>query len=128
MRTHRLADLSIPGVEEVVALEPELDLYRADTVLGLRFQRRDAVDEMPTLLLELLYRGASTEYELSLLFIGVKNLRLPEFGPGLLLTELEIEDISDRMLEGIRFEAIAQFDRSFLCASQAMRVVGFSPR
>jgi hypothetical protein len=45
----------------------------------------------------------------------------------LFLPELEIEDVRDRMLEGIHYEAVSQFERAFTCSCRSISILAFDP-
>lgn len=114
MRTHFLNQLSIMGRESVLALEPSFDFYRAKRILNLSIDfDPTADDELPSLRLVAEYVGNTRRYTLTILLESVRELLLPEMNPLLFLPELEIEDLKDRMMEGIRFEVISQFERRF---------------
>jgi hypothetical protein len=122
MRTHYLAQLPIVGRDMALALEPNFDFYRATRVLKLELE----LDDAPSLRLEMEYVDAR-RYRLALLFDGVRELRLPSMSPLLFLPELEVEDMRDRGLESIRFEAVSCFDRAFLCSCYELSIVAFDP-
>jgi len=111
MPAHLLRDLSVSGSNDGLALEPDLDLYRADRVRGLQVD----VGTEVRVVLDLLYDGKHA-YNLRLVFEGVRELVLPTIRPLLSLPELEIEDVRNSLLEGIRYQVVSQFDRGFRCA------------
>jgi len=115
MGTHFLKLIAISGREKALALEPEFDFYRAQTVLRLEIDFGRGFDPLPSLRLDLAYNAGSNRYKLGVLFKDVRELKLPTMTPMLEVPELEIEDIRDRMMEGIRFEAVSTFDYSFRC-------------
>lgn len=128
MRTHFLNQLSITGRESALALEPSFDFYRAKRVLNLSIDFDPAADdELPSLRLVAEYVGNTRRYTLTMLLESVRELLLPEMNPLLFLPELEIEDLEDRMMEGIRFEVISQFERSFRCTCRNITIIDFQP-
>lgn len=124
MRSHVLSRLNLAGRESVLGLEPDFDFYRARRVLELHLDFQTSND-LPLLRLLAEYTGESNVYAIDMQFEGIRRLSLPEFAPWFVLSELEIEDVSAAGLEGIGFEAVSQFDRSFQCACRAISIVGF---
>lgn len=128
MRTHLLNQLSIMGREAALALEPRFDFYRVKRVLNLSVDFDPATDDdLPSLRIVAEYVGDVRRYALTVLLEGVRELLLPEMTPSLFLPELEIEDVSDRMMEGIRFEVISHFEHSFRCTCRNIAIVDFRP-
>jgi hypothetical protein len=119
--------MPLSGREAALALEPGFDFYRASKILHLEIDFEDSISELPSLHLDLVYAGDSTNYRLKLLFEGVRQLQLPEMTPSLALPELEIEDIAERGMEGIRLEAVSHFDRGFRCIFGTIAIMGFQP-
>jgi hypothetical protein len=128
MRTHYLSLLAISGREKALALEPDFDFYRAKEVLKLHINFLDGdLGELPSLRLDVAYDGDSRRYELKLVFEGVRELVLPEMSPLLFIPELEIEDLRDRMMEGVHFEALSHFERAFRCTCRDIAIIEFKP-
>jgi hypothetical protein len=126
VRTPLLRQLvAIEGSHRALSREPEFDFYRARQVTRLEVDFGDDPDSLPSLRLHVTYFGHERRYSLVLLFEGIRQLLLPEIGPALFLTELEIEDVSDRMMEGIRFQAMSHLDRGFSCACRSIAIVEF---
>jgi hypothetical protein len=116
------------GREIALTLEPNFDFYRAKRILSLSIDfDPTADDDLPLLRLVAEYVGDVKHYALTVLLEGVRELLLPEMTPSLFLPELEIEDVGDRMMEGIRFEVISYFERSFRCTCRNIIIVGFQP-
>lgn len=128
MRTHFLNQLAINGREKALALEPDFDFYRADKVLSLEmaFARRNQA--LPSLWLKLEYEASSRSYELVVLLEDVRELVMPTIAPGLVLPELEIEDLRGRGMEGASFEVISHFERAFRCTCGGVSIVCFEPQ
>lgn len=127
MRSHFLRDLHIAGRETALALEPEFDFYRAAKVTMVTIECEGNLETAPTLQLKLTYEAASKRYALGLVFAGIRELVLPPMAPLLFVPELEIEDVRDRMMEGIRFEAVSHFERAFRCSCADISVSFFQP-
>lgn len=126
MRTHYLHELPFPGRDKVLEVDPGFDFYQADRVSGLQL---DFGEENPALTMSLLARAAdAAHYTLELRFSGIRELVLPEMKPLLFLPELEFEDVSDRMLEGIRYEVISHYERAFRCTCQTIVIRAFERR
>lgn len=125
MRTHLLKELPIHGREKILALEPEFDFYEANNVRKLVIDFGGEAGNLPSLTLELLYNGRVHRHAVVVLFEGVRQLTLPKMAPSLFISELEIEDIKDRMMEGIHFEAISYFDHAFRCACKSISILSF---
>lgn len=112
MRTRHLSDLCpVLGVDGVPVA---IDLHSVSRVQTLELVYPSDMAGHLDLHICLELTGAPGGLRLRLL--GVRDLVLGELLPGLYLTELEIEAISDRGLEGQNFELIAHYDRSFRCA------------
>lgn len=127
MRTHFLSRLEIAGREKALALEPEFDFYRAKRVLRLEIDFDGDFEVSPSLRLDLGYEAGPKSYKLGLLFEDVRELALPTMAPLLFLPELEIEDVRERMMEGVRFEAISHFERAFRCTCGNISILFFEP-
>ncbi len=107
----------------VLSIEPNFDFYRADRVSRLVIESSGSV----RMVLDLAYEGPRQTYDLRLAFDGIRELVLPPMSPLMFLPELELEDVSASMLEGIRFEAVSQFERRFRCACLEISVLEFRP-
>lgn len=127
MRTHFLNRLALTGRDVALAVEPDFDFYRAKQVLSLKIDFDGDSHALPSLRLDLAYETPATRYRLSLLFDDVRELVLPAMSPSLFMPELEIEDLGERMMEGIRFEAISQFERAFRCTCGNISIGSFEP-
>lgn len=120
MRTHYLSQLQIDGRDRVLSVVPELDLYGAQRVVRLEVDF--GTNETARLSVEFVYDGGGPRYRLGLRFEGVRELVLPRMSSLLQLSEIEIEDVRDRMLEGINFEVVSHFDYSFRCSCREIFV------
>jgi hypothetical protein len=127
MRTHLLGHLEIAGRDIALALEPEFDFYRASPVLKLEIDFDGDSEVSPSLRIDLGYEAGQRRYKLGLLFEDIRELALPTMTPLLFLPELEIEDFRERMMEGIRFEAISHFERAFRCTCGNISILFFEP-
>ena len=127
MRAHNLSDLDITGREKILHAEPHFDFYRIKRArsASITFGHEADDGKYPSLVLVTDYRGDSGAYELTIRFDGIRELVLPEMRPALLFTELEVEDVRGRMLEGVRFEVASHYDRSFQCLCRDIAVVNF---
>lgn len=124
MRTHFLAELRIDGQGATLAKIPEFDFYRLGRVTRLRLQDT-ASDSGSELTIEALYdvshEGRNAGITLS--FLDVRYARLPTFSPAYFLNELEIEDVRDRQLEGIGFQAKCHGGSDFEVHSRMISIV-----
>lgn len=127
MRTHFLNQLAISGREKALVLEPQFDFYRAKKVLKLEIQFDGNSDDDPSLRLCLAYDTGPRRYKLGLLFEHVRELAFPTMAPLFFVPELEIEDLRERMMEGVRFEAISHFERAFRCTCGNITILDFEP-
>jgi hypothetical protein len=129
MRTHNLLDIKIVGREKILSVEPHFDFYQIKKAHAVVIDfGQDANDEsQPSLVLKTKYRGEAMTYDLTIRFEGIRELIFPEMRPFLRFTELEVEDVSERMLEGVRFEVNSYFDYSFRCLCGEIVIVSFEP-
>lgn len=129
MRTHNLSELEIQGREKVLRIEPRFDFYRIKkaSAVVIDFGPRASDAGQPSLVLTTDYQTQSKVYHLTIRFDGVRELVFPEMQPFLQFAELEIEDVRDRMLEGVRFEVVSHYDRSFRCLCGGIAIVSFDP-
>jgi hypothetical protein len=129
MRTHRLSELEIEGREKVLQAEPHFDFYRIKTARAVAMDFGEGAGDAshPTLMLTTNYQTQSKTYILTIRFDGIRELVLPQMQPILRFSELEVEDIRDRMLEGVGFEVVSHYDRSFRCLCRTMVIVRFEP-
>lgn len=127
MSTHFLQQLQIGGREKALTLEPDFDFYRAKKVLKLVIEFSEEPEPIASLRIDLAYHAVARPYRLSLLLDDVRELVIPSMTPCLFLPELEIEDLQERMMEGIRFEIISQFERDFRCACRDITILSFEP-
>jgi len=129
MRKHFLSDLEIDGREKVLRVEPHFVVYKVKRARAMAIDFEDGVNGggQPSLVLNTDYKSEPNLYNLIMRFDGIRELALPEMRPYLYLDELEIEDVRDRMLEGVRFEVVSCFDYSFRCVCQGIVIVSFDP-
>lgn len=129
MRTHSLSELEIEGREKVLRVEPSFDFYRIKRARAavIDFGQGASDGGQPSLVLTTDYQTDSQAYSLTIRFDGIRELVLPEMQPFLQFAELEIEDVRDRMLEGVRFEVVSHYDRSFRCLCRGIVIVDFQP-
>ena len=129
MRTHWLSELEIEGREKVFPIEPHLDFHRIKmaSAVVIDFGRGDSDGSCPSLVLTADYHTESKAYILTMRFEGIRELVFPEMQPFLRFGELEIEDVRNRMLEGVQFEVVSHYDRSFRCLCRKIAIVGFEP-
>lgn len=110
MRSHSLTRLRITGQLAVLNVFPDFDFYNIGRVTHLAVEWSADTDDTAALLLVALYvdqtdRGNTKTAEIALHFDGVRQASLPDLSPLLYLSELEIEDLSDDQLEGVRYRA-----------------------
>lgn len=126
MRTHYLKDLSLPGSDKILSQEPEFDFHRVKKVdrLSIDFGAGDR-QGIVLLTLTAAYRGKGINYRVTILFEDVRELVLPAMNPWFFLSELEIEDVRERMMEGICYEVVSRFDCSFRCYCRDVLIAEF---
>jgi hypothetical protein len=119
--------MALAGRDKVLALEPNFDFYNVDRVLSLTVDFE--LDELPSVQLVANYSNPDgRRFRLSIQLQGVRRLVLPEISsPFLSLPELEIEQIADRGMEGIRFEVVSHLERAFQCFCRDITIVDFVP-
>lgn len=129
MRTHSLSKVEIKGREKVLQIEPDFDFYRIKNARAavVDFGQGASDEHQPSLVLTTDYHTESKAYILTIRFEGIRELVFPEMQPFLRFAELEIEDVRDRMLEGVQFEAVTHYDRSFRCLCRGIAIVDFEP-
>ena len=113
--THFLSKLTIAGANLALEAEPDFDFYRLGRLLEVRITFAADDERFASVLLRAEYHGKRGEYELTMVCDGVRELAIPPVHQQLSLPELEIEECSSRGLEGVHFEVVSQFDRSFRC-------------
>ena len=126
MGAHRLQDLSLIGRDTLLKELTDFDLYHLRHVERLTLQRA-ADGEAFDLSVEAVYQ-AEREYLVTLVFAGVKSTRLPELSPSFFFGELEIEDLRDAQLEGIRYRARDFSENGFDVHCQELRLERITPR
>ncbi len=110
MGLHRLTDLEhMFSADAFRLVDHSLDLYSFSRVRSVNVTWQD--DSHGDLVLVLV----GGNQDLIVRCLGVRELVLPTIGQLLFLPELEIEDVSDRGLEGIRFEFASHTERDFVC-------------
>jgi hypothetical protein len=128
MGKHLLSELEIEGRDKVLGIYPDFDFYHIKRVRSIGIDFIDGTDApQPILIMTADYRVESQSYILTIFFDRIRELSLPEMSPFMSLSELEIVDIHDRQLEGVRYEVVSQFDRSFRCLCQNVIIVDFEP-
>jgi len=128
MRAHHLSELEIEGREKVLHLEPLFDFYKIRKVrrIVIDFYEESGNSHKPDIIITADYRSKTSTYELVIRFEGVHELVLPDMQPFLHLTELEVEDTRERMLEGVNFEIIAHYENDFRCLCRGIEIVSFA--
>lgn len=129
MRTHHLSEIELEGREKVFRVEPHFDFYRIKNARAVVIEFGEGASDagQPSLLLTTDYQAESKTYNLTIRFEGIRQLVFPEMQPFLQFAELEIEDVRDRMVEGVRFEVVSHYDRSFRCLCRGIVIVSFDP-
>jgi len=105
MSTHLLQELDLVGREKVLQELPSFDLHRLGLVTELLLRIAPQTPDTRDLLITSLYNAGDGEYVVTLRFAAVHRVRLPELAPTFYFAELEIEDIRDHQMEGIRYRA-----------------------
>lgn len=106
MRMHLLKELTISGQENALRLIPDFDFYKLQQIVRLTWEIRYDKKEKITadLVMTITYDTSSTDKaEVTLRFAGATRVKFPELLPFLFLSEVEIEDVSDTQLEGVRY-------------------------
>ena len=120
-----MKELSLVGREKVLGVDPEFDFCRAKRVRRLELDFSNDEVPAPSLHLALECENGENRFELTLLLGGVRELVVPHIHGPLFLPELEVEDVRARMLQGISYELVSHFDRSFRCSCSDLVVLGF---
>lgn len=108
MRSHYLRDLSIDGKDAVLAHIPDFDFYNVRRVVEFQWTAVSDSDSSGGATL-----GITAEYDFQLpntrsqvvtmRCLDVKVLKLSELTGSFFFCELEIDDLSEDQLEGIRY-------------------------
>src|SRR5205085_6537033 len=95
MRTHFLERLEIPGKTHALEVFPNFDFYHLGRVTRLLMEE-DSKTSSVDLLLTAVYSSSNPKEsgEVTLRFVAIRHVKLPEFSPLAFLSELEVEDIS----------------------------------
>lgn len=107
MRTHSLKDLVISGKENALRLVVDFDFYRLGRVSKLSWESHSEGNREATANLSLTanYRtNSAKKVDVSFRFVGVRRCKLPELFPMVFLSEVEVEDVKDAQLEGVRYQ------------------------
>lgn len=112
MSDKSLKKLNLPMVQEIKRAIPAFDSFNLRKVGNLSI----AWSEDCAIALSVKYiANDSCSHEIVLALEGVRSIKIPEISGDMWLTEFNIVDVSDQQLEGIRYEVVDEFDRSFLC-------------
>jgi hypothetical protein len=112
MRTPDLQKLDLPGREKALALFPTFNFYNLSRITGLHWTADpEGGNGQLTAIIE--YEDTARKALVTLRFEGVARANLPDFRPNAFLSELEIEDVRESQLEGIRYIARDFFDGDF---------------
>lgn len=108
MRSHFLKDLPIAGKEAVLKQIPEFDFYNVRRVIKISWIDRhggeaDCTNINITFAATYDDEKTRTVLPIQLQCSGVKQLRLPDLGTALWLSEIEIEDIACEQIEDVRY-------------------------
>ena len=114
----RLRDV---GVEGVAQEAEELDLLDFTRCIEYRYTS-DRSSMEASVLIRLV---TETDAELALLLEGVRSVRVPEASPNLWFSELEIVDVRDRGMEGIRFLVQSEHGGGFVAYCQNIQFVSY---
>jgi len=104
MRTHFLSELPLLGKTNALATFPDFDFYKLGKVTSLAISEdltRAVVDmRMTAVYVDL---ASPRSVPITLQFHNVRMVDLPKFSPFFYLSELEIEAVRDRQMDGITY-------------------------
>jgi hypothetical protein len=104
MRSHFLRDFRLAGVDAVLRESPEFDLYGLRQVTAIKWHASRAVEGAPELSVRFAGEGAAENRDgLEMHCTGVRQLKIPPLSPHFWVSELEIEDLFQAQLEGVRY-------------------------
>jgi len=107
MRTHFLKDLAIQGKEKAAEMLQGFDFYKLQRIIRVTWEsQRDENNQLASCVLEITTAyddGSAEKAEVTLRFVGVTRCRLPELVPFIFLSEIEVEDVANAQLEGVRY-------------------------
>jgi hypothetical protein len=115
----KLGQLRLRNLERLPSNGSLIDLLDYTRCSELRYTDDDPSDDP-----NILHRLRSNEAELSLLLRAVKSVRF-EVAPHLWLSELEIIDIRERALEGIKFLVQSQNGDGLTCYCEDIECLSF---
>jgi hypothetical protein len=97
------------SLAELKQSEPRFNFYKLEETnyfyLIFKQPQSDGEPQELELVMNVGYRHEAEKYYLTFKFQGVRQLRLPELGTAWFrLSEVEVEDISDRGMEGLRYQ------------------------
>jgi hypothetical protein len=113
--------LKVNGTELLNRSVSDFDCYNLREVVGLLWVSKP---QGPALILTMRYEFEnSASVPITFRCRGVRQMKLPIFGPNFFLSELEIEDLAASQLEGIRFR-LQDYSSGFELACLGLEVVG----
>ena len=121
---NRLGDLAIEQLGRLPLHGKIIDTFDFDRCSELRYiDEMEAANGKASVALTL---TSNDEAELKLLLKEVHSIRIPDVDPHLWLLELEIVDIRNRGLEGIRFHVTSS--NGFSCYCESVECIGYQNR
>lgn len=124
----RAVEKSFEGIEKLLNI-PDFDFYNLNLVLGLSIRREGTgqVIDTYTVVLEMLHESGGAVFEVVLGFAGVRCLIVPEVCGSFYLSEIEIEDVSDDQLEGVKYSLKDYGGTRFEILAQDLSVISCKP-
>jgi len=105
MRTHRLKDLPLPGIGAALAVLPDFDFQFLWNVTRLNLRAMDREYDRFELEMDVVYDDGIRDerFQVTLAFSDVKRAKLPDLRPSFCFEEVEVEDVSNGRLAGVRY-------------------------
>ena len=133
MRTHFISELTLPGKALVSALK-DFDFYKLSRVDEVVYRRQPDPTKPESYSLELTARyddAAKGHFTVTLRFVEVRLLILPEFSPTCYLSQIEIEDVTknedDERIEGVKYRTRGHGAATFEVQSLDIEVLSCKP-
>lgn len=108
MRSHFLSDFPRAANGEILTVLPNFDFHHLDEVTELCWNSSTGIlaEHRADIKIKALYENGDVRVTVAIHCLDVKQLLLPRIGPSMPLFEVELEDISNDQLEGIRYKLI----------------------
>lgn len=127
MRTQELQKLNIPGREKALALFPDFSFYNLSRITDLHWTANAAEGNSQLTVTSEYEVNSARRALVTLRFEGVALAILPTFRPDAYLGELEIEDVRESQLEGIRYIAKDFLDGDFEVHCRSIEITDCIP-